>query len=113
MDEHAPRSAEGAAEFARAYPELAAELDRALQGELHPLRVPRIADRVRNAVTGAVLAALGVALIVITGATPAWLIFPTVFGLIAIVDAASAARMVKALRRTAHAPGVDGGAVRS
>lgn len=99
MYEHAPGSAQSAAEFARAYPELAAELDRAMRGELHPLRVPHIADRVRNAVTGALLAALGVTLIVVTGATPAWLIFPIVFGLVALVDALSAARMVGALWR--------------
>jgi Flp pilus assembly protein TadB len=99
MHEHAPEPSEGAAEFARAYPELAAALDRALAGNVHPFRIPQIADRVRNAVTGAALAGLGIALITVTGASPAWLIFPVLFAVIAVVDAVSVVRMARAVRR--------------
>jgi hypothetical protein len=98
-NEHAPEPTESAAEFARAYPELAAALDLALLGKVHAFRIPQIAERARNAVTGAGLAALGIVLVALTGATPAWLIFPTLFAIIAVVDAVTVVRMARAVRR--------------
>jgi Flp pilus assembly protein TadB len=99
MHEHAPESTEGADEFARAYPELAAALDTALHGNLHPFRIPQIAEGLRNAVTGAALATLGVALVVVTGAVAAWLLFPALFAIVAAIDAVSVVRMASAARR--------------